>query len=38
VRDYYRVEDQAGARFWVFREGLYAAGATPRWWLHGLFG
>lgn len=38
VRDYYRVEDEAGARFWVFRDGLYDPGAHPRWWLHGLFG
>jgi protein ImuB len=38
VRDYYRVEDQDGARFWVFREGLYAPGETARWFLHGLFG
>ncbi len=38
VRDYYRVEDEAGARFWVFRDGLYEPGAHPRWWLHGLFG
>ena len=38
VRDYYRVEDQEGQRFWVFREGLYAPGETPRWFLHGLFG
>ena len=38
VRDYYRVEDQDGARFWVFREGLYSADAETRWWLHGVFG
>jgi protein ImuB len=38
VRDYYRVEDQAGARFWVFREGLYTPGEPARWFLHGLFG
>jgi protein ImuB len=37
-RDYYRVEDEAGARFWLFRDGPYGAGAHPRWWLHGLFG
>ncbi len=38
VRDYYRVEDQAGARFWVFRAGLYGdPEAPPKWWLHGLF-
>jgi protein ImuB len=24
ARDYYRVEDQQGRRFWLFREGLYA--------------
>jgi protein ImuB len=36
VRDYYRVEDDDGARFWIFREGLFTAPA-PRWFLHGLF-
>ncbi len=38
VRDYYRVEDEAGGRFWVYRDGLYQTGEPPRWWLHGLFG
>ena len=38
VRDYYRVEDEAGARFWLFRAGLHAEGAPAKWWLHGLFG
>jgi protein ImuB len=38
ARDYYRVEDEAGSRFWLFRDGPYQAGASPRWWLHGLFG
>jgi protein ImuB len=38
VRDYYRVEDAEGARFWVFRAGLYEAGQPARWWLHGVFG
>ncbi len=37
VRDYYRVEDVGGARFWLFRAGLYGE-AAPKWWLHGLFG
>ncbi len=38
VRDYYRVEDTAGARFWLFRAGLHGAAAqAPRWYLHGLF-
>jgi protein ImuB len=38
ARDYYQVEDETGARFWLFRAGLYAAGVPPKWWLHGLFG
>jgi protein ImuB len=41
TRDYYRVEDEQGRRFWVFRSGLYdgaaPAEAAPRWFLHGLF-
>ena len=35
LRDYYRVEDQQGGRFWVFRVGLEG---PPRWFLHGVFG
>ncbi|MDA0786889.1 MAG: DNA polymerase Y family protein, partial [Proteobacteria bacterium] len=41
TRDYYRVEDTDGRRFWLYREGLYdrqAADTPPRWFLHGLFG
>ena len=34
LRDYYRVEDMAGARFWIFRVGLEG---VPEWYLHGLF-
>ena len=38
TRDYYRVEDVEGRRFWLFRRGLYERGGeTPRWFLHGLF-
>jgi protein ImuB len=38
TRDYYRVEDAAGHRFWLFRAGLYGRETTePRWYLHGLF-
>ena len=37
-RDYFRVEDAEGQRFWLFREGLYGAEtAHPRWYVHGLF-
>lgn len=39
TRDYYRVEDSAGRRFWLFRHGLYGSEkARPGWYLHGLFG
>jgi protein ImuB len=38
IRDYYRVEDDTGARFWLFRAGLYGEDPLPKWWLHGLFG
>ncbi|MGN6278057.1 MAG: Y-family DNA polymerase, partial [Sphingomonas sp.] len=37
TRDYYRIEDTRGRRFWVFRHGLYREKATPRWYMHGLF-
>jgi protein ImuB len=36
TRDYYRVEDETGRRFWLYREGLYEDG-MPRWHLHGFF-
>ena len=50
VRDYYRLEDEEGRRFWVFRQGRYDAPLvetkpgelqpppSPAWYLHGLFG
>jgi len=39
TRDYYRIENENGLRFWIFREGLYARETdTPRWFMHGLFG
>jgi protein ImuB len=38
ARDYFRIESRQGARVWLYREGIYAAGqALPRWFLHGLF-
>lgn len=37
IRDYYWVEDTDGRRFWVYRDGAFAAGRPPRWYLHGLF-
>jgi protein ImuB len=48
ARDYFRVEDKSGHRFWLFRAGLYrdltradvvqGARATPAWFVHGMFG
>lgn len=37
TRDYYRVEDRRGRRFWIFRHGLYDEASHPNWYLHGLF-
>lgn len=37
ARDYFRVEDQIGHRFWLFRAGLYRETAQPQWFLHGTF-
>lgn len=37
TRDYFRVEDAAGRRYWIGRHGLYGTAAQPRWFLHGLF-
>ena len=36
-RDYYRVEDKDGRRFWLYREGFHHEEPAPRWFLHGLF-
>lgn len=37
TRDYYRIEDVHGRRYWIFRHGLYAEKPDPKWYLHGLF-
>ncbi|MEZ5946932.1 MAG: DNA polymerase Y family protein [Hyphomonas sp.] len=39
TRDYYRVEDEGGRRYWVFREGLYGdgRGSGPDWFVQGMF-
>ena len=36
-RDYYRLEDEKGFRYWVFRQGLYTDATPPRWYVQGLF-
>ncbi len=37
VRDYYRIEDEEGRRYWVFRDGAMDGETPPRWFLHGIF-
>lgn len=37
-RDYFRIEDTGGRRFWLYREGLAERGEAPRWMMHGLMG
>nr|WP_292769532.1 DNA polymerase Y family protein [Mesorhizobium sp.] len=37
TRDYFRVEDSEGHRFWLYREGLYGRQeVVPRWYLQGV--
>ena len=39
LRDYYRIEDEAGRRYWIYRNGLIGdgRGGPPDWYLHGFF-
>jgi len=39
LRDYYRIEDSCGARYWIYRHGLVGdgRGGAPLWFLHGLY-
>jgi protein ImuB len=45
TRDYFRVEDEAGLRFWIYRDGLYGSELAgeksepmpANWFVHGLF-
>jgi protein ImuB len=45
TRDYFRVEDEIGLRFWLYRDGLYdreieqeeGRVVQPNWFMHGLF-
>ena len=38
LRDYYRIEDDAGRRYWIYRAGLIGdgRGGLPEWFLQGL--
>ncbi len=37
-RDYYYVEDEAGRRYWLFRQGHYRSQPPNQWFLHGYGG
>ncbi len=39
LRDYYRIEDAAGRRYWIYRLGLVGdgRGGVPEWFLQGLY-
>lgn len=39
LRDYYRVEDDVGCRYWIYRAGLAGdgRGGEPDWFLQGMF-
>jgi len=45
TRDYFRIEDEAGLRFWIYRDGLYerelkdneGKPVPAKWFVHGLF-
>ncbi|MCB2066458.1 MAG: DNA polymerase Y family protein [Erythrobacter sp.] len=40
LRDYYRVEDALGRRYWIYRSGVAGdgRGGSPEWFMQGLFG
>ena len=39
LRDYYRIEDEAGRRYWIYRQGTLGdgRGGVPDWFLQGLY-
>lgn len=39
LRDYYRIEDDQGRRYWIYRSGLAGdgRGGVPEWFLQGLY-
>lgn len=40
LRDYFRIEDRQGRRYWIYRAGVVGdgRGGIPEWFLQGLFG
>jgi protein ImuB len=38
TRDYFRVQDGEGRRYWLYRNGVFERdGIMPQWFLHGTF-
>ena len=37
TRDYFRIEDEEGRRYWLYREGFYGTADPPDWFVHGVF-
>lgn len=39
LRDYYRIEDATGQRYWIYRQGISGdgRGGVPEWFLQGLY-
>ena len=39
LRDYYRIEDTGGRRYWIYRHGIIGdgRGGAPIWYLQGLY-
>ncbi|HEY6963660.1 MAG TPA: DUF6504 family protein, partial [Erythrobacter sp.] len=39
LREYYRIEDEAGRRYWIYRQGIIGdgRGGVPDWFLQGLY-
>ena len=37
TRDYFRIEDSDGRRYWLFKERMKQSKKKPSWYLHGLF-
>lgn len=39
LRDYYRIEDATGRRYWIYRHGVIGdgRGGAPEWFIQGLF-
>ena len=39
LRDYYRIEDRDGCRYWIYRHGIAGdgRGGAPDWYLQGLY-